>query len=219
VGCKEENSNQDDQFSLINNNIEGTIKDWDLGTGKTLRFMAHGNSGDFIIIGTGEIQSDGSFDILLDPLPSSENYLHFIGNSFVNNEEGCEDNVTLTEANARWNLNEITNAVLSGENGIGSIYRSNNPNPDLYWLEPLNEGDIWIELMYVDKAVQIAGKVHCTDGVNTSDTEINLNYKEGYNEYVIYCTEQSSNIGKGKYLSEEPSGENIKWYFDYQPKK
>ena len=212
-GCKKDNDvNGNDNFSLSDNYMKGTIANWDLGDGMDIKVIVNGTS-DIIVAGGGEISSNGGFEFTLSNIPATNNYLGPLSD-FFSGYEDCDVNMDYSNNETKRTLNEIIIAVYSGQDYIGNLYRSNRQNPDLYWYDDLEEGDIWIELMYLSMDVVVDGTILCPDADELYEEETHLNFKYGWNEFIMYCTIASSDHYKVENLSAEPKDKNIKWYFN-----
>ena len=202
--------------TLINNTLYGNIANWNLGSGKTLKYSFLLNTGGSQTIGTGSIDENGKFSIEL-PDATGTLYPHPIINRLLFDEVGIgyyyTDSLVISNPLAKV-MNGQGLVVYDGTTWKGRLFRADDINyasPNEYALQWGGYSFCsYAELLFVDNNVNITGIRWVTDPNWVQIlVEMNLHLKKGWNEKVVF----KNNEGKFFLTSFKTSNTKLKWYF------
>lgn len=161
--------------------ISGKIENWDLGTGKYVKFGEFNfDTGAFEVLADSEISADGSFSITSAVNPS-RNFLFQAKDGFVNINE-CSTDVTVSNSNVFGSYGHLVIFDSQTQQIIGNLHNSLDVSQD----GMPDVGDFNLEYYFVTDDILITGTAACEhedqfNNIIHEEFEFDMNLKKGWN--------------------------------------
>lgn len=189
-------------------NVSGTIENWSFSTGKTLKIGTYNGPSSFLEVGSGAIQTDGSFSITLNTPPAN------LLDSLTSSCEECEGGFTSTTAGVMV-YGTAGGLIYQGTQVFGvTQYINRDFSGDELYIPALN--DVYLELVYFSKATTFNGSQTYNDsfdGTHTTRvtrTASNITVTAGWNK--LYTTVTSRTDTTAAFSMSTVNSVSLKWY-------
>jgi hypothetical protein len=229
IGCKEDNSvNPIVEESPLITTFGGQFVKWTKGGNHRILFLgANDIWNSDKIYASSSIDTNGNFSLKNLDLPSTYMFLNTAYPKFVDSLTFQENTFNCSDSTAKVVFGVLIIVKDTSNSRVAEVYRQNFSYNYYLNIDSLKTGDFMTEYIYVDKDVNLKGKLKYFYYDPNSKIEsrmtlnYNLKYKKGWNKKVTYIVSQNVLRETNKtiitaehnYTNSEPS--QAKWYYLY----
>ena len=227
IGCDDNSVNPLDSSALVTS-FRGQFVDWNKGANHRILFLgANDVWNSDKIYAAAQIDSNGDFSIKNFDIPSTSFLVNHAYPYYMEGTEFLENSLTCSDSTAKVVFGVLIIVRDTSNMRVAEVYRQNFDYNFYLNEEQLKYGDFMSEYIYVDKDVNLKGKVKYIYDSPYFNRETrmtynySLNYKKGWNRRVTYIVSYDVSNDNGKtiitaevsYINFEPTFGS--WHYLY----